>query len=236
VLQKGRGPQHPTVKDSLEVHYTGWTPDGKMFDSSVARGQPAKIVLRAMMKGWQQGLPMMVVGEKRRFWIPAALAFGDKTLRPDWPGGPVVYDIELLGIFSPPPAIEAPADARTPPRAATVTRSGLAHLLLRKGAGSVRPGPQSVVIVQYDAWTSEGKLFDSTRRSGAPLRIPVGQSMPGWEEGLKLMTAGEKRRFWIPPKLAHGDPPSKAGYPAGTTVFDLELVGIEGKAEREEED
>ena len=59
----------------VTVHYTGWTTDGKMFDSSVVRGTPATFPLDRVIAGWTEGVPLMVVGEKRRFWIPQNLAY-----------------------------------------------------------------------------------------------------------------------------------------------------------------
>lgn len=79
------------------MHYTGWTTDGKMFDSSVARGQPATFSLDGVISGWTEGVQMMVVGEKRRFWIPAKLAYEGKEGRPQ---GMLVFDIELIKINS----------------------------------------------------------------------------------------------------------------------------------------
>jgi hypothetical protein len=85
VLQKGTGTEKPNAWDKVKVHYTGWMTDGKMFDSSVQRGQPSEFPLNGVIKGWTEGLQLMVVGEKRRFWIPANLAYGDTPRRP---GGP----------------------------------------------------------------------------------------------------------------------------------------------------
>jgi peptidylprolyl isomerase len=79
------------------VHYTGWTTDGKMFDSSVARGEPATFPLNGVIKGWTEGVQLMVVGEKRRFWIPGNLAY-DNSPRPGAPKGMLVFDVELLAI------------------------------------------------------------------------------------------------------------------------------------------
>jgi peptidylprolyl isomerase len=97
-LKRGAGKKHPTADDTVEVHYSGWTPDGKMFDSSVKRGQPTKFPLGGVIKGWTEGVQLMVVGDKARFWIPAALAYGDKPTRSGTPTGPLVFDIELLAI------------------------------------------------------------------------------------------------------------------------------------------
>jgi peptidylprolyl isomerase len=207
-----------------------------MFDTTVGRGGPARVVLSGMPKGWQQGISQMRAGEKRRFWIPAALAFGDRTLRGDRPGGPLVYDIELVAIVPRAPSHEAPPDVKAPPRSARRTASGLAHRLVQKGRGDEHPRDDEMVLVHYNAWTTAGRLFESTRTRGEPMKIPVSRTMPGWAEGLKLMVPGEKRRFWIPPVLAHGDPPRKAGFPQGMTVYEIELISIAEPGEAGETD
>ena len=100
ILQPGKGTRHPRANSQVTVHYTGWTTDGRMFDSSVARGEPATFGLDRVIPGWTEGLQMMVEGEKRRFWIPAGLAYGDSPLDPGAPRGVLVFDIELIRIGS----------------------------------------------------------------------------------------------------------------------------------------
>ena len=98
VLTKGKGTKHPAATDRVTVHYSGWTPDGKMFDSSVMRGEPTTFGLKQVIPGWTEGVQLMVEGEKARFWIPSALAYGDTPKRPGAPAGPLVFDIELISI------------------------------------------------------------------------------------------------------------------------------------------
>jgi peptidylprolyl isomerase len=98
VLKKGTGTAHPKPENTVEVHYSGWTTDGKMFDSSVQRGQPTSFPLNGVIAGWTEGVALMTVGEKTRFWIPGKLAYGDVPERPGAPAGMLVFDIELLGI------------------------------------------------------------------------------------------------------------------------------------------
>ena len=81
----------------MTVHYTGWTTDGKMFDSSVQRGTPATFGLDHVIAGWTEGVQRMVPGEKCRFWIPESLAYAGQ---PGEPQGMLVFDIELLHIDS----------------------------------------------------------------------------------------------------------------------------------------
>jgi peptidylprolyl isomerase len=98
-LTNGNGKQHPHPRDRVRVHYSGWTTDGKLFDSSVARGEPAEFALNSVIKGWTQGVQLMVVGDKTRFWIPGELAYGNSPSRPGVPSGMLVFDIELLEIL-----------------------------------------------------------------------------------------------------------------------------------------
>ena len=97
ILKPGSGEQRPGPTALVTVHYTGWTTDGRPFDSSVARGQPATFPLDRIIPGWTEGLQLMQVGEERRFWIPEALAYQG---RPGRPQGTLVFDVELLEIKS----------------------------------------------------------------------------------------------------------------------------------------
>jgi len=95
VLRPGTGTQHPSPTSRVRVHYQGWHPDGTVFDSSYRRGQPATFPLHAVIAGWTEGVQLMVVGEKRRLWIPEELAY--KGL-PGRPAGMLIFDVELLAI------------------------------------------------------------------------------------------------------------------------------------------
>jgi FKBP-type peptidyl-prolyl cis-trans isomerase len=99
VLEPGDGRRRPTHADRVRVHYTGWQTDGTMFDSSVARGEPATFHAGNLIAGWVEGLRMMTEGERRRFWIPADLAYGDPATRPGAPSGMLVFDVELIEIL-----------------------------------------------------------------------------------------------------------------------------------------
>ena len=95
VLQAGTGQRRPRASDTVVVHYTGWTTDGKMFDSSVQRGEPSEFQVSGVIRGWTEGLQMMVEGEKRRLWVPEALAYQGQ---PGQPQGMLVFDVELIDI------------------------------------------------------------------------------------------------------------------------------------------
>jgi len=218
VLQPGRGTAHPKADSRVRVHYTGWTTDGKMFDSSVSRGEPIVFGLRDVIDGWTEGVQLMVEGEKRRFWIPAELAYGNE---PGKPQGMLVFDVELIDILEPP---AAPPDVAAPPAGAGKTPSGLAFTVLSPGTGTTRPDHDDRVVVHFSGWTSDGRLFDSTHMRGEPATIPIADAISGFRQGVQLMVEGEKRRLWIPESLAFKGQP---GAPKGMLVFDVELIRIE---------
>jgi FKBP-type peptidyl-prolyl cis-trans isomerase len=223
VLKPGTGKDKPKPTDRVKVHYTGWTTDGRMFDSSVKRGKPATFPLNAVIKGWTEGVGLMVVGEQRRLWIPEALAYMG---RPGKPAGMLVFDVELLQIKPAPvpqPPPPAPKDVAAPPKNAKKEASGLASLVVKKGTGTVKPKPTDTVEVHYTGWTTDGKMFDSSVVRGETIEFPLNGVIPGWTEGVGLMVEGEKRRLWIPEELAYKGQP---GAPAGMLVFDVELVSI----------
>ena len=226
VLSPGTGKDHPGPNDKVKVHYTGWTKDGKSFDSSVARGEPAEFGVGDVIKGWTEGLQLMVMGEKRRFWIPAALAYGDKA-RGGMPAGDLVFDVELLEIKQAPKPPEVPTDVKAPPSDAKKTASGLAYKVLKAGTGTRHPKEENRVTVHYSGWTPDGKMFDSSVTRGEPTSFGLNRVIKGWTEGVQLMVEGEKTRFWIPSNLAYGDKPKRPGAPAGPLVFDVELLSID---------
>lgn len=225
VLQAGSGTEHPGPQDLVQVHYTGWTTDGQMFDSSVVRGEPAGLPLDRVIPGWTEGLQLMVVGEKRRLWIPEELAYAG---RPGRPAGMLVFDVELLKIqerntlkIQEQPI--APTDVAAPPSDAETTASGLATKVLAPGTGTEHPMKNSEVTVHYTGWTTDGNMFDSSVVRGQPATFPLNRVIAGWTEGVQLMVVGEKRRFWIPEKLAYA---GAEGAPKGMLVFDVELLEI----------
>ncbi len=219
VLTKGTGTVHPGPTSSVLVHYTGWTTDGAMFDSSVTRGQPISFPLNRVIPGWTEGVQLMVKGEKRRFWIPSKLAYDGA---PGAPQGMLVFDVELLDVLEAP---KTPSDVAAPPADAEKTPSGLASKVLVKGTGTEHPTGTSQVVVHYSGWTTDGNMFDSSVMRGEPIALPLNGVIKGWTEGVQLMVVGEKRRFWIPGALAY-DNSTRPGAPKGMLVFDIELIAI----------
>ncbi len=211
VLQKGTGDKHPKANDKVKVHYTGWTKDGKMFDSSVVRNRPSTFGLNQVIKGWTEGVQLMVQGEKRRFWIPGEMAYGDTPRRPGAPSGQLTFDIELLEIIAMPDPPETPEDVAAAPKDAKKTKSGIQYRVLKEGTGKKHPEASDKVEVHYSGWTTDGKMFDSSVTRGQPATFALGAVIKGWTEGVQLMVEGEKTRFWIPGGLAYGEAMESVG-------------------------
>ena len=130
---------------------------------------------------------------------------------------------KIIGVPKQAPMPAAPTDVAAPPSDAVTTASGLVSKMLKAGDGKKRPAPESIVSVHYTGWLTNGKGFDSSVARGNPARFPLNRVIPGWTEGVQLMTVGEERRFWIPEKLAYQGRP---GMPPGMLVFDVELLEI----------
>ncbi|MDP5032194.1 MAG: FKBP-type peptidyl-prolyl cis-trans isomerase [Paraglaciecola sp.] len=97
-LKKGAGSSHPTAKSTVKVHYHGTLLDGSVFDSSVERDKPISFPLNQVISGWTEGLQLMVVGDKFRFYIPAHLAYGNRATGSIQPGSLLIFEVELLEI------------------------------------------------------------------------------------------------------------------------------------------
>jgi peptidylprolyl isomerase len=224
VLQKGTGSVKPRPWDRVKIYHSAWTADGKLFDSSVQRGKPVESSVKGFVKGLTEGLKLMAVGEKRRLWIPGALAYGDEPGRDGSSSGALVFDVELLDVMPGRDPPKAPDDVAAPPKDATQTASGLAFKVLRKGTGKVKPKPWDTVRLKYTAWTPDGDMFLSSR--DPPSDVRPESLIKGWGEGVRQMVVGEKRRLWIPGKLAYGEKPSPGPRPHGLVVFDVELLDL----------
>lgn len=100
VMREGTGPK-PTASNTVKVHYHGTTLDGKVFDSSVERGQPVEFPLTNVIKGWTEGVQLMSVGSKYKFYIPGELAYGPRPPQGSGiaPNATLVFEVELLEIM-----------------------------------------------------------------------------------------------------------------------------------------
>jgi peptidylprolyl isomerase len=220
VIRAGTSTEKPGATDVVTVHYTGWSNDGRMFDSSYARGNPSMFPLNRALPGWRECVQLMVLGETRRCWVPEAQAYKGAAGRPK---GMVVFDIVLLDTRQSPTI--PPSDVKGPPSDARRTASGLAFKVLRPGAGTRKPSEGDRVTVHYTGWTTDGKMFDSSVARTTPATFRLGEGLiRGWNEGVPFMVEGERTRFWVPESLAYK---GEVGQPRGMLVFDIDLIKVE---------
>jgi len=223
LLKSGHGKIHPEDNDCVKMHYTLWKRDGTLLSSSRVRNVIETQCIRSLFPGIREALKTMVAGEERRLWVPANL-----TYRADDDDAPTRIDltaeIELIEIIKAPPT---PKDLNAPPQTADKTPSGLAYQILEKGTGTQRPLSSSRVTLHLSGWTAQGNLFESTERGSHPATYLVSQLIPGLHEGLLEMVVGEKRRFWIPARLAYGEKRGRRGVPIGNLVYEVKLLAVE---------
>ncbi len=220
VIKPGDSTEKPTPNDVVTVQYTGWSSDGRMFDSTLSRNAPSTFPLNRAMAGWKECVGLMALHETRRCWVPESLSWKGQAGRPK---GTVVFDIELLDTRLSPTV--APPDVKEPPADAKKTPGGVSYKVLRPGTGTRHPTAFSKVTVHYSGWTTDGKLFDSSVARGMPSTLDLGGGViRGWTEGVPQMVEGERTRFWIPQDLAYK---GEAGSPRGMLVFDIDLIKIE---------
>jgi peptidylprolyl isomerase len=98
VIKQGEGTSKPSARSKVKVHYHGSLVDGTVFDSSVDRGAPISFSLNQVISGWTEGLQLMVVGDKFKFFIPSKLAYGNKAAGKITPGSLLIFEVELLEI------------------------------------------------------------------------------------------------------------------------------------------
>jgi len=99
VIQEGSGLEHPTQNSRVKVHYRGSLIDGTVFDSSIDRGEPITFGLNQVIKGWQEGVQLMVKGQKIRLFVPSSLGYGKKRTGSIPPASVLIFEVELLEIL-----------------------------------------------------------------------------------------------------------------------------------------
>lgn len=208
VSREGGSGDGVTDDDFVTLDYTGWNEAGEIIDATAKHPTVRTFAVAKLFSGLRQAIVGMKAGEERRVWIPAELA--PKKI-------PLVFDVAVREILQP---LVTPVEVAAVPADAERSSSGLAWKILTPGDGGAKPKRNSWVTVHYSGWTTKGELFDSSYRRGEPSSFSLNEVIGGWTEGLQMMTAGERRRFWIPAKLAYR---GRSG-PQGMLVFDIELI------------
>lgn len=223
MVLKGNG-MRPGKGDIVQIRYTGYLPDGKVFDSSVERNETIKFNLGASLPGLDEGIGQMEVGGKARIIIPYMLAFGEAGRGPIPAKTDIIYDVELVDAQT--RIVPVPYDVKGKD---TVTVSnGLKYIIVQSGSGAASQVGKKVKV-HYTGYFLDGNIFDSSVERDAVFEFVLGVNpvISGWLEALKMMKVGDKWRLIIPPGLAYGPNGMPPKIPGNTTlVFDVELVGV----------
>jgi peptidylprolyl isomerase len=222
----------PAVKGTkVTANYSAYLTDGTMFDSSIDRNQPLKSTIGKgqLFAGLDEGFSLLRKGEKARFFIPSKLAFGEKGSGPIPANADIIFDIEVLDVQK----IVAPALYDVKGLEAKKTASGLTYYEVKKGGSAVKAAAGKTVKVHYSGYLADGTMFDSSVERGEPIEFPLGQGyvIQGWEEGIALMSVGDKLRIVIPYFLAYGEEGRPPQIPAKADLtFDVELIEVKDAA------
>jgi FKBP-type peptidyl-prolyl cis-trans isomerase len=235
VLGEGAaGGAAPGPGANVDIEYVGTKIDGVEFDSSKTQGAAARIPVDAIEGSWMaEALKTMTVGDRHRFYVPAALAYGELGT----PGGPIgpnealIYEIELLKISDPRSTLkagEAFLAENGKKTGVKTTASGLQYQVLTEGpAGGKSPTDANRVRVHYRGTLIDGMEFDSSYARGAPAEFELLGVIPGWTEGVQLMSVGDKYRFFVPSKLAYGETGAGGAIgPNEALIFEVELLDV----------
>ena len=240
IIKKGTG-NKPTIADKVKTHYHGTLIDGSVFDSSVDRGEPATFGVGQVIKGWQDGIPLMSPGAKYKFYIPQDLAYGMRSPSPKIPAGAtLIFEVDLIEVIPATPTNQITPVSEAEQAGAKFMLenqdkegvislpSGLQYMVLVKGDGP-KPTINDKVTTHYHGTLIDGTVFDSSYDRGQPATFPLNGVIKGWQEGIPLMPLGSKYRLFIPQNLAYGMR-AMGKIPAGATlIFDVELLDINPK-------
>ncbi|MEM1205502.1 MAG: FKBP-type peptidyl-prolyl cis-trans isomerase [Acidobacteriota bacterium] len=217
VLEKGTGTVKPDSNDHVAVRFTGYNPRGHAVRKTPEDGQPVAFPMDKAFPGWREGLMHMVKGEKRRLWLPEALA------PPKGQDGILVniFDFELVGIRQLP---NPPENLAKPEPGAERTYSGAFSKRIAEGQGDEKPHPEGRVVMHYVLWNEDGQALDSTYERARPTAFMLDKVMAPFSEAVQEMVVGEKRRIWIPAALNDGLWPKAPK--KGPLIFEVEMLRI----------
>jgi len=211
--------------DVISVHYLGALTDGTKFDASYDRKQPITFPLGVgrVIKGWDEGLQYLHLGDSAKFTIPSDIAYGSRAMGSIPANSTLLFTVKVVDIKK----------AVKPYNCAGLDTvkmdDGLAYIVVNKAKGdAISKGDRA--FMQYSGYFTNGKKFDSSYDNGGKdfdFILGRGRVIKGWDLAVVGMKAGEKRRLLIPYNLAYGEKGSGPIPPKSNLIFDIELSKFE---------
>jgi FKBP-type peptidyl-prolyl cis-trans isomerase len=217
------------IQDTSNL-FSDWTNEelrkAAMIGNSKLRNQPVKFVVgtNSFIKGVDEAVIGMKIGGIRTIIIPSDLAYGEEGIGPIPPNSDLKLVVELLDVKERIVVEMWDVDSTK----LKTTESGLQYSIITEGEGETADSG-NVVTVHYSGFLLDGTKFDSSVERDDPFNffLGMGQVIPGWEEGLKLMKKGSKSRLVIPPELGYGGLSVGTIPPNSILIFDVELVDMQ---------
>ena len=211
--------KRPKLGERVRVHYTGWLTNGKIFDSSVDRGEPSVFRLGDVIAGWNEGLAQMTVGARHKLTIPYTLAYGEMGNPPTIPAkATLVFEVELLGVIAPPPFV------KPDPEKSTTLDSGIRFEVLNEGTGEL-PGPDQVFVLDYAIWSLDGEVVDFAEGANGPIKASAAQmNLPFLQTMPLTMKVGAVVVAEVPPDQGLGVSMRQGPHAEKPTIWRIEML------------
>jgi len=224
IHRAGKG-DRATSGDIVKVHYAGrLLKDSSKFDNSYDRGAPFQFELGKgkVIKGWDEGIAMLNVGDSATLIIPSYMGYGEKNMGKIPPNSDLIFDVELMDVSK--PAVPFNVAGKD-----TIhIQDHLKIIWLKKNSKGIKAESGKTVKVHYSGYFDNGKKFDSSVDRGTPLEfeLGIGRVIKGWDIGIEQLRTGEKARLIIGSSLAYGSKGSRSIPPNATLTFDVELIEV----------
>ncbi len=211
--------------DVVSVHYVGKLLDGTKFDASYDRKQPISFTLGVgrVIKGWDEGLQYLHLGDSALFTIPSNIAYGNRSMGAIPANSTLKFTVKMMDIK------KAVKPYNCKGKDTVKLNDGLAYIVVKKGKGKkISTGDKA--FMQYTGYFTNGKKFDSSFDNGGKdfdFILGRGRVIKGWDIAIVGMKAGEKRRLLIPYQLAYGEKGRAPIPPKANLIFDIELSKFE---------
>jgi len=225
-LKEGVGDPCPPGA-GVKMHYKGWLVDGTEFDS----GKNKDFKLTGLIQGWQEGIPGMKPGGIRKLVISPDKAYGSQSKGKIPGGSTLIFEVQLVEATAAKNFVSGPgtpmsdgSNGGTDDPGLKDIGGGLKIRDLKEGNGDpVQPG--ATVLANYTGWTTDGHVFDSSKKGGKPIEFSLNGVVKGWAQGIPGMKPGGIRKLVIPAALGYGDRGTGDDIPGGATlIFEVELV------------